>query len=146
MWPTAWPPPAPIIRIGPPSPHTPASRIRARSLLDALGALTADQPHPRLTRHHSAAACAGKTVFVLPGQGAQYPGMGLELYQHHRSFARALDECDQALRPWTGWSVRDVLSPGPGGAGAGSRRCGAAGVVCGDGVAGRGVGLVWDCA
>ena len=52
-------------------------------------------------------------MFVLPGQGAQYPGMGLELYHHHRGFAAALDGCDQALRPYTGWSVREVICQDP---------------------------------
>ena len=52
-------------------------------------------------------------MFVFPGQGAQYPGMGAQLYQHHRVFAATLDECDQALRPWTGWSVREVLCQDP---------------------------------
>ena len=56
---------------------------------------------------------AAKTVFVLPGQGAQYPGMGAQLYARHRVFAAALDECDAALRPWTGWSVREVLCQDP---------------------------------
>ena len=47
-----------------------------QELLDALDALRAGQPHPQLTRHHYLAHLRGKTVFVLPGQGAQYPGMG----------------------------------------------------------------------
>jgi polyketide synthase 12 len=79
-------------------------------LLDGLQALAADLPHPCLTRHQAAAhQLSGKTVFVFPGQGAQYPGMGVDLYRHHRGFARTFDECDQALRPFTGWSARDVL-------------------------------------
>ena len=45
-------------------------------LLTALRALHLDQPHPGLTRHHYRPHLAGKTVFVFPGQGAQYPGMG----------------------------------------------------------------------
>ena len=83
-----------------------------QDLAEALGALAAEHPHPHLTRHHLARS-AGKTVFVLPGQGAQYPGMAAQLYGQHRGFARALDECDQALRPWTGWSVRDVVCQDP---------------------------------
>jgi acyl transferase domain-containing protein/acyl-CoA synthetase (AMP-forming)/AMP-acid ligase II/SAM-dependent methyltransferase len=83
-------------------------------LLAGLDALTTELPHPRLTRHHRPAQQRpGEVVFVFPGQGAQYPGMGLELYQRHPSFARSLDECDQALRPFTGWSVRDVLRQDP---------------------------------
>ncbi len=82
-------------------------------LLGALKALSSGQPHPQVTRHHHPARLAGKTVFVFPGQGGQYPGMGWELYGRHRGFAAALDECDEALRPFTGWSVRDVLRQDP---------------------------------
>ncbi|TVS87130.1 type I polyketide synthase [Mycobacterium helveticum] len=85
-----------------------------KELLDALDALRAGQPHPQLTGHHHLAHLRGKIVFVLPGQGGQYTGMGRELYEHHRVFADAVDDCDNALRPFTGWSVRDVLCQDPG--------------------------------
>jgi acyl transferase domain-containing protein/acyl-CoA synthetase (AMP-forming)/AMP-acid ligase II/NADPH:quinone reductase-like Zn-dependent oxidoreductase/acyl carrier protein len=78
-------------------------------LLDALDALHTDRAHPQLNRHHYLAHLRGKTVFVLPGQGGQYLGMGRELYEHHRVFADTVDACDQALRPFTDWSVREVL-------------------------------------
>ncbi|WP_139825561.1 acyltransferase domain-containing protein, partial [Mycobacterium conspicuum] len=85
-----------------------------KELLDALDALRAGQPHPQLTQHHFLGHLHGKTVFVLPGQGGQYPGMGRELYEQHRVFADTVDDCDNALRPYTGWSVRDVLLQAPG--------------------------------
>ena len=56
---------------------------------------------------------AGKTVFVLPGQGAQYPGMGLDLYRHHRSFARTLDEVCEALDPHLEVPLREVMFAEP---------------------------------
>jgi polyketide synthase 12 len=82
-------------------------------LLEALDALRSGQPHPQLTQHHYLAHLRGKTVFVLPGQGAQYPGMGRELYENHRVFAATVDACDEALRPFADWSVRDVLLQDP---------------------------------
>ena len=84
-----------------------------KDLLDALDALRTGQPHPQLTQHHYLAHLRGKIVFVLPGQGGQYPGMGRELYEHHRVFADTVDDCDNALRPFTGWSVREVLCQDP---------------------------------
>jgi len=82
-------------------------------LLDALHALHTGQPHPQLTQHHHLAHLRGKTVFVLPGQGGQYPGMGRELYEHDPVFADMVDDCDTALRPFTGWSVREILCGDP---------------------------------
>ncbi|WP_136624985.1 acyltransferase domain-containing protein, partial [Mycobacterium attenuatum] len=68
-------------------------------------------PHLFTTHHHPHQP--SKTVFVFPGQGAQYPTMATALYHHHRTFAHALDRCDEALHPYTGWSVRDVLCQDP---------------------------------
>ncbi|OBK45100.1 hypothetical protein A5655_12330 [Mycobacterium sp. 1081908.1] len=85
-------------------------------VLGALEALRDGHPHPQLIEHHYLAHLRGKTVFVLPGQGGQYVGMGRELYAQHRVFADMVDDCDEALRPFTGWSVRDVLRQEPGAA------------------------------
>jgi acyl transferase domain-containing protein/acyl-CoA synthetase (AMP-forming)/AMP-acid ligase II len=82
-------------------------------LLGALDALRDNRSHPHLLRHHYLARLRGKTVFVLPGQGAQYAGMGRELYEHHRVFAETVDACDAVLQPLAGWSVRDVLCQEP---------------------------------
>ncbi|OBI81005.1 hypothetical protein A9X00_09940 [Mycobacterium sp. 1245805.9] len=82
-------------------------------VLAGLAALRDGHPHPRLTQHHYLAHLRGKTVFVLPGQGGQHPGMGRELYAQHPVFAAMVDDCDEALRPFTGWSVRDVLLQDP---------------------------------
>ncbi|MCV7195931.1 acyltransferase domain-containing protein, partial [Mycobacterium angelicum] len=89
-----------------------ASDDPRQDLLAALHALHTNTPHPNLDQHNLIQSNS-KLVFVLPGQGAQHPTMGLELYTHHRVFADAIDACDEALRPWTGWSVRDVLCHDP---------------------------------
>ena len=93
-----------------------ASADPRQDLLDALDALRTGQPHPQLTQHHFLAHLRGKTVFVLPGQGAQYPGMGRELYEHHRSFARTLDTICDALDAHLQVSLREVMFAEPGSA------------------------------
>ena len=81
-------------------------------------------------------------VLVFPGQGAQWVGMGVELLAVSPVFAARIAECDMALAPYTDWSLMDVLRGCRGVCGHHAGRCGAAGVVGGDGVAGRGVGVV----
>ncbi|WP_326686093.1 acyltransferase domain-containing protein [Streptomyces sp. NBC_01795] len=61
-----------------------------------------------LARHH-----LGRPVFVYPGQGGQWAGMGVELLDSSPTFAAALEECSRAFAPLMGWSVIDVLRQAP---------------------------------
>ncbi|MDC3955567.1 type I polyketide synthase [Polyangium jinanense] len=60
-----------------------------------------------------APSTASKVVFVFSGQGSQWSGMAMGLLQQSAAFRRALEECDAALRPHTGFSVIDELSSPP---------------------------------
>ncbi len=51
---------------------------------------------------------AGETVFVFPGQGAQWAGMALGLLDEP-VFAERIAECAAALAPYVDWSLTDVL-------------------------------------
>ncbi|MGA5552053.1 type I polyketide synthase [Streptomyces pseudogriseolus] len=53
---------------------------------------------------------AGPVVFVFPGQGSQWLGMGRQLYAESQEFARAIDECARALDPWLDWSLLDLVT------------------------------------
>ncbi|WP_156312962.1 type I polyketide synthase, partial [Micromonospora sp. HK10] len=75
--------------------------------IDALRALAEDRPHPALLQH--TATHHGRTVFVFPGQGGQWLGMGRELAQHSTVFAAHLDACATALRPYVDWDLHTVL-------------------------------------
>ncbi|MBB4911530.1 type I polyketide synthase [Actinophytocola algeriensis] len=56
----------------------------------------------------------GRTVFVFPGQGSQWPGMGARLLDDSPVFAARIAECAAALAPWVDWSLTDVLRQVPG--------------------------------
>ncbi|WP_410595965.1 SDR family NAD(P)-dependent oxidoreductase [Amycolatopsis sp. lyj-23] len=55
------------------------------------------------------AGMPGRTVWVFPGQGTQWAGMGRELLEVSPVFAERIEECAAALEPWTDWSLLDVL-------------------------------------
>ncbi|GAA3588486.1 hypothetical protein GCM10022222_86240 [Amycolatopsis ultiminotia] len=55
------------------------------------------------------AAAQGKLVWVFPGQGSQWAGMGRELLDSSPVFAERIAECAAALAPWVDWSLIEVL-------------------------------------
>jgi len=50
-----------------------------------------------------------KVVFVFPGQGSQWLGMGRSLLEREPVFRDAMAACDAAVRNETGWSVLSEL-------------------------------------
>jgi len=77
-----------------------------------LTALARDEPAGNVVCGQ--AARLGKTVFVFPGQGSQWPGMGLSLMESSAVFRAEMEACAEALRPHTGWFLPDILRAGPG--------------------------------
>ncbi len=52
-----------------------------------------------------------KIVFVFSGQGAQYPGMGQQLYVISSTFKAVVDECHTKLVAWGYPGVLSIISP-----------------------------------
>ncbi|WP_203721046.1 type I polyketide synthase, partial [Paractinoplanes brasiliensis] len=48
-------------------------------------------------------------VFVFPGQGGQWTGMGLGLWEQEPVFAAAMQRCAAVLEPLVDWSLREAL-------------------------------------
>jgi myxalamid-type polyketide synthase MxaB len=71
------------------------SGVEAR---ETLARLAAGESAPRATRGR-ARSPRPRVAFLFTGQGAQYVGMGSELYRRHETFRRVLDRCDALLSP-----------------------------------------------
>ncbi len=81
-------------------------------LLDGLAQLADGSPGAAVVTGR--AVPAGKTVFVFPGQGAQWLGMGVELLDAAPVFAERLQSCAEAFAEFVDWSLIDVLRGAPG--------------------------------
>ncbi|MFI0483481.1 SDR family NAD(P)-dependent oxidoreductase [Actinomadura sp. 9N215] len=77
-------------------------------LLAGLRALADDRPHPSVVT--GKATTGPGPVLVFPGQGSQWAGMGVRLLDDSPTFAVRIAECEQALAPYTDWSLTHVLT------------------------------------
>ncbi len=76
---------------------------------DAVTALETASPRRLRTAVHEPAP--RNVVFMFPGQGAQYPGMGAGLYDGEPVFRRHLDACLEVLEARAELDLRPVLYP-----------------------------------
>jgi mycoketide-CoA synthase len=81
-------------------------------LLAGLGELSDGMPGGSVITGQ--AVPAGKTVFVFPGQGSQWIGMGVELLDTAPVFAAQMNACAEAFAEFVDWSLIDVLRGAPG--------------------------------
>nr|ACR50774.1 polyketide synthase [Streptomyces longisporoflavus] len=77
-------------------------------LLEGLAALGEGAPSAHVVS--GVTRPQGKTVFVFPGQGAQWPLMTADLLTTEPVYAQSIDACAKALAPYVDWSLRDVLT------------------------------------
>ncbi|UOX89173.1 type I polyketide synthase [Amycolatopsis sp. FBCC-B4732] len=73
-----------------------------------LAALAAGEPDPAVVE--GTPSGGGGVVFVFPGQGSQWAGMGQELLAAEPVFAARMAECAAALESHVDWKLFDVLS------------------------------------
>ncbi|HEY0449068.1 type I polyketide synthase, partial [Actinophytocola sp.] len=85
-------------------------------LLSGVDALAAGSPDEELGSGVVRGRCVGGSgpVFVFPGQGAQWAGMGVRLLDESPAFAARLAECAAALESYVDFSVVEVLRQVPG--------------------------------
>ena len=83
--------------------------ITGADLASCLAAVASGQPSAGLVTGAAASGGAGRTVFVFPGQGGQWAGMGRELAVTSPVFAARLAECGRALAPYVDWDLDQVL-------------------------------------
>ena len=80
-------------------------------LLAGLAAVTAGEPAAGVvTGAVPAGGDPGRKVFVFPGHGAQWVGMGRELAAVSPVFAARLAECGRALAPYIDWDLEEMLA------------------------------------
>lgn len=82
--------------------------VVCRDREDALRSLEM-APHGALSGYQEASD--RPVVFMFPGGGAQYPNMGLDLYQEEPVFREQVDLCAELLRPQLGYDLRELLYP-----------------------------------
>ncbi|HYO60253.1 non-ribosomal peptide synthetase/type I polyketide synthase [Archangium sp.] len=91
--------------------HRLALAARSRQeLIEQLEAFAAGESHAGLSAGRRGAGLAQKIVFVFPGQGSQWLGMGRRLYAEDATFRGAIDRCHEAMRRYADWSLRELLT------------------------------------
>ncbi len=76
-----------------------------------LEALARGGETSRSTSTPTDGGAAPRVAFLFPGQGAQYVGMGRQLYETQPTFRSAVDRCDALLRPYLEQPLLSVLYP-----------------------------------
>ncbi|WP_208928951.1 type I polyketide synthase, partial [Streptomyces rapamycinicus] len=79
-------------------------------LVAGLAAVATGQEAPGVVTGVAGSSSVSRPVFVFAGQGAQWVGMGLQLWDEEPVFAAVMERCAAALEPFVDWQLRDVLA------------------------------------
>jgi acyl transferase domain-containing protein/acyl carrier protein len=79
------------------------------ALRAGLVALAAGEDVPGVVQGVASSESRPGAVFVFPGQGPQWTGMGAGLMTASPVFAAKVRECEAAFEPYLDWSLGDVL-------------------------------------
>lgn len=83
--------------------------VVCRDLPDACANLRSS--HPERVQSRVGEETQSQVVFLFPGQSAQYPDMGRELYESEAVFRDAVDRCCRMLEGELGVDLREVIFP-----------------------------------
>ncbi|HEY9849780.1 MAG TPA: SDR family NAD(P)-dependent oxidoreductase [Leptolyngbyaceae cyanobacterium] len=76
---------------------------------DGVQALLSLDPQRVFKQFHESGE--GSIVFMFPGQGSQYVGMGRELYETESVFREEVDRCCELIQPVLGLDLRSIIYP-----------------------------------
>ena len=79
-------------------------------LIESLEAFLQGETRPGLSSGRRLSARRRKLVFVFPGQGGQWFGMGRRLLEQEAVFREVIERCDRAMRPYGDWSLLAELT------------------------------------
>jgi acyl transferase domain-containing protein/acyl carrier protein len=82
------------------------------AMLSAVEAVVEGKPAPDVVA--GSVDVHGRIVWVFPGQGSQWAGMGAGLLDSSPVFAKRMRECAAALEEFVNWSLLDVVRQLPG--------------------------------
>src|SRR5262249_53548415 len=75
---------------------------------ELLNSLAQGEPAGGLLK--ASAQATGPLVFMFPGQGSQWEGMALELLEGSPLFAQKMAECEEAIKAFIPFSMREALA------------------------------------
>lgn len=78
------------------------------------GSLALEAKDPKRVFTHHQKLINPPVVFMFPGQGAQYAGMGAELYRTEPTFRAEVDHCAELLKAELQSDIREVIFPAAG--------------------------------